>query len=194
MEMSGLVEAYSFRTFSDIFEENYFPSVPFHGGYGLLNLHGIPKPTYRAFQLLHHLGTELVRVNGSHDTVDVWVARKKGSLTVLHTNHALPRHAIKAEQVRIKLTDAPKRCSAYVERIDRTHANAKRLWHEAGAPEYLSVAEVERLKDASRMVKEPQPCEVVIGILYLDIALPPQSVVAITVDFVTDQVGGGLQA
>lgn len=61
MEMSGLVEAYSFWTFSDIFEENYFPSVPFHGGFGLLNLHGIPKPTYRAFQLLHHLGTELVR-------------------------------------------------------------------------------------------------------------------------------------
>jgi beta-xylosidase len=36
------------RTFSDIFEENYFPSVPFHGGFGLLNLHGIAKPTYRA--------------------------------------------------------------------------------------------------------------------------------------------------
>ncbi|MCA1605782.1 MAG: beta-xylosidase, partial [Acidobacteria bacterium] len=42
MEAKGLVEGYSFWTFSDIFEENYFPSVPFHGGFGLLNLHGIP--------------------------------------------------------------------------------------------------------------------------------------------------------
>jgi len=175
MGMSGLVEAYGFWTFSDIFEENYFPSVPFHGGFG-------------------HLGTELLRVDGSHDTVDAWVARKESSLTVLLTNHALPRHAIKAEQVRIKLTDAPESCSAYVERIDRTQANAKRLWREAGALEYLSVSEVERLHEASRMLKEPQPCEVVNGILCLDIALPPQSVAAITVDFVADQVGGGLQA
>ena len=38
---------------ADIFEENYFPSVPFHGGFGLLNLHGVAKPAYRAFQLLH---------------------------------------------------------------------------------------------------------------------------------------------
>ena len=56
MEANGLVEGYSFWTFSDIFEENYFPSMPFHGGFGLLNLHGIPKPTYRAFELLHQLG------------------------------------------------------------------------------------------------------------------------------------------
>ena len=35
------LQGYSYWTFSDIFEENYFPSVPFHGGFGLLNLHGI---------------------------------------------------------------------------------------------------------------------------------------------------------
>src|SRR5205085_8764994 len=60
MEAMGLVEGYSFWTFTDIFEENYFPSVPFHGGFGLLNLHGIPKPTYRAFELLHRIGNELL--------------------------------------------------------------------------------------------------------------------------------------
>ena len=57
LEASDLVQGYSFWTFSDIFEENYFPSVPFHGGFGLLTLHGIAKPTYRAFELLHKLGT-----------------------------------------------------------------------------------------------------------------------------------------
>jgi xylan 1,4-beta-xylosidase len=193
MEMSGLVEGYSFWTFSDIFDENYFPSVPFHGGFGLLNLHGIPKLTYRAFELLHHLGTELLQVEGSHDTVDAWGVRKAHSLTVLLTNHALPRHAIETEQVRIKLTDTPKRCSAYVERIDHSHANATRVWREAGAPEYLGVPEVERLQEASRMVKEPQRCEYVDGILYLELALPPYAVAAITVEFVPEQAEGGVQ-
>ncbi len=36
LEACGLVEGYSFWTFSDIFNENYFPSVPFQGGFGLL--------------------------------------------------------------------------------------------------------------------------------------------------------------
>jgi xylan 1,4-beta-xylosidase len=41
MEANGLVEGYSFWTFSDIFEENYFPSVPFHGGFGLLTVYAL---------------------------------------------------------------------------------------------------------------------------------------------------------
>ncbi|MCA1600514.1 MAG: beta-xylosidase, partial [Acidobacteria bacterium] len=90
MEAKGLVEGYSFWTFSDIFEENYFPSVPFHGGFGLLNLHGIPKPTYRAFQLLHDIGTEQLLVDGLHETVDASVIRKDSALTIILTNHATP--------------------------------------------------------------------------------------------------------
>jgi xylan 1,4-beta-xylosidase len=191
MEMSGLVEGYSFWTFSDIFEENYFPSMPFHGGFGLLNLHGIAKPTYHAFELLHRLGTEQLQVDGSHDTLDAWAVWKEDALTVLITNHALPRHAIKTAQVRITLTDAPKGCSASVERIDRAHANPKRLWRESGGPDYLSVAEVEHLQEASRIRQEPQHCELANGTLCLDIALPPQAVAAITIHFAAEEAGRG---
>jgi len=193
MEMNGLVEAYSFWTFSDIFDEGHFPSVPFHGGFGLLTLHGIAKPTYHAFTLLHGIGTELVPVTGSHDTVDAWVVRKSDSLTVLLTNHALPRHAIETQQVRIKVANVPASCFAYVRRIDDTHANAKQVWREAGAPEYPSVQELARLQEASCMVKEPHRCEVVKGILQFDIALPPNAVAAITIEFVPEQAGRGVQ-
>jgi xylan 1,4-beta-xylosidase len=194
MEMRGLVEGYSFWTFSDIFAENYFPSAPFHGGFGLLTLHGIPKPTYRAFDLLHRLGTELLEVEGSHDTVDAWVVRNGPSLTVLLTNHALPRHAIETEQVRVTLTEVPRRYSASVQRIDDTHANPKRAWREMGAPEYPSVPDVTRLREASRMVQEPHLCEQVDGKLTLDIALPRHAVAAITLDGAPGSVRGGAQA
>jgi xylan 1,4-beta-xylosidase len=76
METHGLVQGYVFWTFSDIFEANYFPSVPFHGGFGLLNLYGIAKPAYRAFQLLHQLGDELLEIDGAHSTMNAWVVRK----------------------------------------------------------------------------------------------------------------------
>jgi xylan 1,4-beta-xylosidase len=94
MEANGLVHGYSYWTFSDIFEENYLPSIPFHGGFGLLNLQGIPKPTYRAFQLLHGIGNELLPIQGAHETVDAWVVRGETAVSVLFTNHALPRHPI----------------------------------------------------------------------------------------------------
>ena len=38
--------------FSDIFEELYMDTVPFHNGYGLTTVDGIPKPALRAFELL----------------------------------------------------------------------------------------------------------------------------------------------
>ncbi|MCA1593742.1 MAG: beta-xylosidase [Acidobacteria bacterium] len=194
MEAAGLVEGYSFWTFSDIFEENYFPSVPFHGGFGLMNLHGIPKPTYRTYQLLHALGTEQLVVDGAHETVDGWVVRNDHSLTVLLTNHALPRHPIRTEHVSFKLTNTPPSCSAYVQRIDMAHANAKRVWKEMGEPEYLKAHEVERLQEASRMWKEPQAWEYAERTIYLENTLPPQSVAAITLEFTPDQSGGGKSA
>ena len=75
MEANGLVEGYSFWTFSDIFEENYFPSVPFHGGFGLLTLSRHSEADLSGFELLHRLGDELFLVDGLHETVDAWVVR-----------------------------------------------------------------------------------------------------------------------
>ena len=117
MEARGLVQGYSFWTFSDIFSENYFPSVPFHGGFGLLNLHGIAKPAYRAFQLLHRSGTELLEFHGTHATVDAWVIRKNDAATILITNLAMPRHPIQTELLNLR---AHGRANA-AQRLDRTN-------------------------------------------------------------------------
>ena len=100
-------------------------------GFRYVRFHGLLSDDVGA--LIRHkeeflyLGTELLQVEGSHENVDAWVVRKKHSLTVLFTNHALPRHPIETEQVKIRLTEAPHRCRAYVERIDHTHANPNAL-------------------------------------------------------------------
>lgn len=183
METNGLVEGYSFWTFTDIFEENYFPSVPFHGGFGLLNLHGIAKPMYRAFELLHKLGTEQLTVDGIHETVDVWVVRRVDSVTVLLTNHALPRHTIETQQVRVHLAETGEPRHVYVERIDEAHANAPRVWQEMKKPEYLSALQIEQLQLASQMAREPHAWNHENGSVYLEIELPPHAVAAITLEF-----------
>ena len=183
MEASGIVDGYSFWTFTDIFAENYFLSVPFHGGFGLLNLQGIAKPTYRAFEILHHLGTEQLTVTGNHATVDAWTVRDGHRLTILLTNHALPGARIETEQVQVHLENASRPLTAIVERIDEDHANAKKLWREMGAPTYPTAAEVERLNRASELVKEPQSWKRDAKAMLLDIELPPHGVAAVTVEF-----------
>jgi xylan 1,4-beta-xylosidase len=164
--------------------------VPFHGGFGLLNLHGIPKPMYRAFELLHLLGTDRLPVTGADESVDVWVVRKTDSATILMTNHAQPRAPIGPKLVTVHVTNAPAPITAWVERIDDDHANAYRAWTEMGQPTYLAAAQVEHLDGMSRLMKEP------IGWTYdaqtarFDLDLPPHAVAAITVAFVPDRAGG----
>jgi len=80
------------------FRGNYFPlGAVFRAGFGLLNIHGIAKPAYRAYELLHALGTRDAAGDGTHPTVDAWVVRDEAEITVLLTNFALPRHPIGAE-------------------------------------------------------------------------------------------------
>lgn len=187
MQVNELVNAYSFWTFTDIFSENYFPSIPFHGGFGLMNLQGIPKPVYRAYQLLHHLGTELLPVQGGHETVDAWVTRKAQAATALLTNHAFPRHPIKTEQVCVKLVGTPEPVAVIVERVDEEHANPKKLWEAMGQPEYLSALDVERLESASALKPESLPYKYEKGVLSLALSLPPHAVAAISILFAEGQ-------
>jgi xylan 1,4-beta-xylosidase len=56
-EVKGLVDIMSWWTFTDIFEEQGQNSAPFFGadGWGLLNIYGVPKPIFRAFEILHNV-------------------------------------------------------------------------------------------------------------------------------------------
>ena len=189
MEANGLVQGYSYWTFSDIFEENYFPSVPFHGGFGLLNIHGIPKPVYRAFELLHALGTDLTPVEGGHSTVDAWTIKDAESVTVLLTNYALPRHPIATESIHMTLIGARSPAQVTIRRIDSDHANAKRRWQEMGSPKYPNAANLEELNTASLCQSEPHPFGFEGGTIDFDVTLPPLSVAAVTVQFGSNERG-----
>jgi hypothetical protein len=52
-----------------------------------------------------------------------------------------------------------------------------------GAPEYLSALQVEQIETTSVLRKEPQLWTYEAGNISLSVALPPQSVAAITIEF-----------
>lgn len=154
MSVDDVVDAYSYWTFTDIFEENYFPSVPFHGGFGLLNLHGIKKPIYSAFAMLGALGDRHYPVAQDHPTALLWVGETAADASlanVLCINQAMPRHPIGAEDIALRLGVRPGQRARGVTLacIDEAHANPALGWRQMGEPEYLSAAQVETLKAAA---------------------------------------------
>lgn len=179
--VDDVVDGYSYWTFSDIFEENYFPSVPFHGGFGLANLYGVPKPVYRAFEMLRTLGDEQVEVAGAHATVAMWAGlgqREEEAASLVLINQAMPRHAIDRERVVVRI-QAPSGKSIDAvrwSRIDEEHANPERAWRAMGSPEYLKPAQVDALLDASRVETEPVAFCRIADTTEVSLVLAPQSV------------------
>ncbi len=184
MDIDGVADAYSWWTFTDIFSENYMPSVPFQGGFGLLTIHGIAKPVYRAFQLLHALGSRRMIVDGVHETVSVWmIGSDDGNMKILLTNHALPKHSITTESTIIRVLDSPKPEKVSVERIDDAHANAKARWTSMSEPEYPDSEQLAELHEASEMIREPLSFQYSEGVLELKVSVMPHAVACITVEF-----------
>lgn len=60
IDCAGLADSLSYWVFTDIFEESGGGPEAFHGGFGLMNAHGVKKPTYHAYRFLHQLGSEVV--------------------------------------------------------------------------------------------------------------------------------------
>ncbi|WIG57173.1 MAG: Xylan 1,4-beta-xylosidase [Rhodanobacteraceae bacterium] len=183
LDVADLVHCYSWWTFSDIFEENYFSSVPFHGSFGLQTIHGIAKPTYRAMQLLHGLGDERLPVQGTHPTVDAWAVRSDDShVDLLLGNHAFPRQAIATEAVAWRVHTSRKPESARVQRVDDGHCNSRAAWVDMGSPGYLDAKQVSELDAASQLTAEPIAIDAHDDGFDIQITLPPHGIAAVRVE------------
>jgi xylan 1,4-beta-xylosidase len=183
LDVADLVHCYSWWTFSDIFEENYFSSVPFHGGFGLQTIHGIAKPTYRAMQLLHSLGNERLQVDGSHPTVDAWAVRSNAThIDLLLGNHAFPHQAIATEAVTWHVQSSRKPKSARVQRVDAGHCNSRQAWVAMGSPGYLDAKQAAELDDASQLKAEPIAIDAHDDGFDITLNLPPHAIAAVRVE------------
>ncbi len=176
----GLVEGYSYWTFSDIFEESGQLAGAFHGGFGLQTYHGIPKPAYRLFELFHGLGTQRIAVGGMQEegTVEMLATKTEDGYRLLLHNHNIPDNPIQEEMVRIELGSITSAREGIIYRIDEDHSNPKALWLDMGAPEYPSKEQVRMLCQASELSADTialneDGC--------IEISVPPYGVVAIDI-------------
>lgn len=154
IDNTGLVDVYSFWTFSDIFEENGQRPGEFHGGFGLMTLHDIPKPVYRAFQLMHQMGKERLETGGEQGNVGLAATEAGGTVMALCYNHDVLEKPLESETVTLNLKGMEAR-QAEILRIDEDHANAYPLWVSMGSPDYPTYEQVHALIARSALKAEP---------------------------------------
>eukprot|EP01103_Thecamoeba_quadrilineata_P006203 TRINITY_DN15937_c0_g1_i1.p1 TRINITY_DN15937_c0_g1~~TRINITY_DN15937_c0_g1_i1.p1 ORF type:complete len:499 (-),score=97.32 TRINITY_DN15937_c0_g1_i1:6-1502(-) len=182
IEVYGLVDIFSWWTFSDIFEEQGLNSTLFNEGFGLQTLHQIAKPSFRAFELLHQTGDTRFNVTGdglNSPTAGLVVTTNSTTLSVLMYNYNIPNATIENETLCVQITglDANKVHNATLRRIDEDHCNPLPVWEEMGYPTYPTQEELDKLKQVSQFVWEELPFNIVDeSTISFQVTIPPLGV------------------
>lgn len=147
-------DSMAFWTASDIFEEMGLAHMPYSGTYGLLNIHGIPKATFRAMELLRELeGTRLsVHSFGTFPAgCGLAATRAEDSQRVLIWNNPpVGEHSRPAWNLRLRLAKETERALLVSTRLAPKCGSAYETWVELGRPANLSPTEMELLRAHAR--------------------------------------------
>ena len=171
--MADDVTGSSIWCFSDIFEELHPFPQEFHGGFGMLTQHGIPKPVFHAMKLLADAPD--TRIDLGKDALDGEIgaaAFTDGREThVILFRQKMKNLDLPAEEavIRIEMPGEPE--SVTVKRIDETHGNPLRIWEEMGSPETLTPAETEEIRRRSAAEAGEWPYSYENGVLTFRAAL-----------------------
>ena len=88
--VEGSVQAMSYWTYTDLFEEAGPPPSSFQGGFGLVNREGIRKSAFFAYKYLNELGSEALRDNDPES----WLTRGNDGFSGLIWNYTPPHQTV----------------------------------------------------------------------------------------------------
>ena len=162
----GKINSLAFWTFTDVFEENGPGQSPFHGGFGLINVHGIKKPSYWAYWMLSKLGENIVEIThnsimakqGENYQVIIWnycyytdefAEGDRSKLTLTNRDYVFEQ---KKEHIELSL-DLHGEYEQVVYTLNES-TSAFHNWVKMGAPQYPSQKQIEELKEKSQPLKE----------------------------------------
>ncbi|MGA7540089.1 MAG: hypothetical protein WBW93_15140 [Steroidobacteraceae bacterium] len=157
-QCDGLVQAMSYWTFSDVFEEGGVIRSPFHGGFGLIAEDDIPKAAFNAFALLHKLGN--VRLNAAaHSALITRTAA--GNLAIALWNYAPPdgtgaRYTPPPANRPLRIFDltihgiSPS-APAMLWRVDDRHSNVLQAYDGMGRPAWPTPTQIAALRKAGAL-------------------------------------------
>lgn len=155
VEMEPHVTGSSVWCFSDIFDEYMLLPYEFQGGFGLLTINGIPKPSFYALKLLSETGDRRLDLPITNAEVEFAAYESDSQMQVFAFRQRMMNVDEPAQdyEIRVQLPKAPSEIT--IAKIDEEHCNPMKLWEEMGNPDYLTPNQVEYIKERSAMVREP---------------------------------------
>ena len=155
---AGKVEAMSYWSFSDVFEEQGIVRNPFYGGFGLIAANRIPKPAFNAFAMLHKLGDRRLALDSDSALA---TRRDDGSVVIALWNYAppvgntasyTPGEPVGApKHFSLDVRHLPAGARATVWRLDATHGNAVAAFDRMGRPDSPSREQIVQLREAGKL-------------------------------------------
>ncbi len=165
----GKTDSLSFWTITDHFEESRASPLPFHGGFGLLNNQGIPKPSYHAYTLLSYLGQKMVE---NKPEEGYCITRSQSGLQILLWNYVAPQEErispatyqnpyllfpeTADKSFHLLIHDLPKKITLTSSRVSRQHGCAFDHWQKMGRATELSSKKIAELKEKAKPEKTIQ--------------------------------------
>jgi xylan 1,4-beta-xylosidase len=174
-ECDGKVNEMSFWTFSDVFEEGGVIPKPFEGHFGLRAKGGINKPSYYAFELLHHLGDR--RIAAASNSV-IATRSVDGSLVIAAWNLVDPGQQGPARTIDLVFHNVPADARITIQTVDEDHGNVLLKYRAMGSPLDPTPAQVEQLNRETAL-PSPRPDHLTHGRLKL--TLTPDALDLVTV-------------
>jgi xylan 1,4-beta-xylosidase len=166
---AGLVEAMSYWTFSNVFEEGGVPSGLFNNTFGLLDQWGIARPSLHAFSLLRKLGeTQLHTGDGpvlatrhadGSLSVLVWnlIPAKDSSALANGNPEAAAAGASHSEgpemTLTLRLSGLTGRKQVQVSRVGGAIGSAMPAWQAMNAPQYPTPDQIKQLRESAELPK-----------------------------------------
>jgi xylan 1,4-beta-xylosidase len=146
-ECDGKVNLMSYWTFSDVFEEQGVIRAPFFGGFGLIAIDHLPKPSFNVFRLLHALGEQRI----PDPSNDVLVTRKKdGTLVLAAWNLAEHGVTVPDKSITFALQGVKANAAVSISRVDHAHGDVLAAYDKMGAPVYPSQEQLRQLREVEQ--------------------------------------------
>lgn len=179
MDLQNKIQGYMFWCCSDVYEEQFMLGKPFHGGFGLVNNDGIPKPNFWAFKMLSQLyGKRLVTDNTVNGDVEYAAFKDIDNIQILVWAQDQDYMKHDSYNVEIDINTVAKSVTAQF--IDDTHCNPKAEWVKLGKPDLLTREQVKAIKQTTKLVEQEIPFEVMDGNTLIRLTLSTNDVALLT--------------
>jgi xylan 1,4-beta-xylosidase len=195
LRCEGLVDSLARWVFCDVSEEAPPGESEFHGGWGLLTVHGIRKPSFHAYSFLNRVGESCL-----HNGDGCAVFRSARGWQVLLFNHhhyanaeaSWDTHADAEKMIgtgtarafELVLEGLPQRVRVTRHLVDSEHGWALPAWQEMGSPDWPTAAQLTQLHEAARPQVDTRVESPVDGRLALTERLAPLAMMLIEVEAV----------